>query len=88
MELLNSLDSVAAERTIPAYFLLMVRTTTRKAGKPRFSLNKFAIQVENRSNNVKKKRGYPIFYVKNGSGKPILHVNSFCLRAKVIYTVF
>ena len=34
MELLNSLDSVAAELTIPTHFLLMVRTTTRKAGKP------------------------------------------------------
>ena len=43
-----------------------------------------SMQVENKSNNVKKTRGYPIFYVKNGSGKPILHVISFCLRAKVI----
>ena len=41
MELLKSLDSVAAELTIPAYFLLMVRTTTRKAGKHRFFLHVF-----------------------------------------------
>ena len=41
MELLNSLDSVAAELTIPTHFLLVVRTTTRKAGKPRFSLHIF-----------------------------------------------
>ena len=38
---LNYLDSVAAELIIPAYFLLMVRTTTRKTGKPRFSLHIF-----------------------------------------------
>ena len=39
MELLDSLASVAAKLTIPASFLLMVRTTTRKAGEPRFSLH-------------------------------------------------
>ena len=34
MELLNSLDSVAGEFKIPAYFLLMVRTTKKKQGSP------------------------------------------------------
>ena len=45
-----------------------------------------SIQIENRSNNVKKRvvSKYPIFYVQNGGGKPILQVISFCLRAKAI----
>ena len=36
VELLNSLDSRSSELAIDLYFIFMVRTTTRKAGKPRF----------------------------------------------------
>ena len=36
VELLNSLDSVSAELATDAYFIFVVRTTTKKAGKPRF----------------------------------------------------
>ena len=36
VELLNSLDSRSSELAIDAHFIFMVRTTTRKAGKPRF----------------------------------------------------
>ena len=36
VELLNSLDSRNSELAIDAYFIFMIRTTTRKAGKPRF----------------------------------------------------
>ena len=36
VERLNSLDSESAELAMDAYFLFMVRTATRKAGKPRF----------------------------------------------------
>ena len=36
VELLNSLDSRSSELAIDAHFMFMVRTTTRKAGKPRF----------------------------------------------------
>ena len=58
--------------------------TTEGMGKNETQPKGDSIQVENRSNNVKKRSGYLIFYVKNGSGKPILQVISFCLRAKVI----
>ena len=43
-----------------------------------------SIQFENRSNNVKKRVVTLYFMLKMKAGKPILHVISFCLRAKVI----
>lgn len=36
VELLNSLESRSSELAMDVYFIFMVRTTTRKAGKPRF----------------------------------------------------
>ena len=55
VELLNSFDSGSAELAINAYFIVMVRITTRKAAKARFYrsasfLHSFKIVIQDKVN--------------------------------------